>query len=69
MDAIIIEDEVAAAKVLLKLIREEAPEVNVVAQLQSVEDSVAWFKANPMPDLLFMDIHLADGPSFAYSIG
>ncbi len=65
MDAIIIEDEVAAAKVLLKLIREEAPEVNVVAQLQSVEDSVAWFKANPMPDLLFMDIHLADGPSFA----
>ncbi|HPS11617.1 MAG TPA: LytTR family DNA-binding domain-containing protein, partial [Paludibacteraceae bacterium] len=32
--------------------------------LQSVEESVEWFSLNPAPDLVFMDIHLADGSSF-----
>ena len=42
-----------------------APETEIIGVLQSIEESVAWFNENPMPDLVFMDIHLADGSSFA----
>ena len=65
MKALIIEDEVLAAQSLQKLIIEVSPDTEVVTTLQSIEESVAWFDENPMPDLVFMDIHLADGSSFA----
>lgn len=65
MKALIIEDEVLAAQSLQKLITEVAPDTEVITTLQSIEESVAWFDENPMPDLVFMDIHLADGSSFA----
>ena len=65
MKALSIEDEVLAAQSLQKLITEVAPDTEVIATLQSIEESVAWFDENPMPDLVFMDIHLADGSSFA----
>ncbi len=65
MKALIIEDEVLAAQSLQKLITEVASDTEVIATLQSIEESVAWFDENPMPDLVFMDIHLADGSSFA----
>lgn len=65
MKALIIEDEVLAAQSLQKLITEVAPETEIIGVLQSIEESVAWFDENPMPDLVFMDIHLADGSSFA----
>ena len=65
MKAIIIEDEIMAAKTLQKLLGEVSPETEIVAVLESIEDSVAWIEENPMPDLMFMDIHLADGSSFA----
>ena len=64
MKALIIEDEIMAAKTLQKLLGEVSPETEVVAVLESIEDSVAWIEENPMPDLMFMDIHLADGSSF-----
>jgi len=50
---------------LQSLVREINPEVEVVATLQTIEESVEWFGENPMPDMVFMDIHLADGSSFA----
>ena len=65
MKALIIEDETLAAQSLQKLISEVAPDTEVIGVLQSIEESVAWFDENPMPDLIFMDIHLADGSSFA----
>lgn len=65
MKALIIEDEVLAAQSLQKLITEVAPETEIIGVLQSIEESVAWFDENHMPDLVFMDIHLADGSSFA----
>ena len=65
MKALIIEDEVLAAQSLQKLITEVAPETEIIGVLQSIEESVAWFDENPIPDLAFMDIHLADGSSFA----
>ena len=65
MKALIIEDEVLAAQSLQKLVSEVAPDIEIIGMLQSIEESVAWFNENPMPDLVFMDIHLADGSSFA----
>lgn len=65
MKTVIIEDESLAAQALQKLIGEVSPETEIIATLESIEDSVDWLGTHPMPDLLFMDIHLADGSSFA----
>lgn len=65
MKALIIEDEVLAAQSLQKLITEVSPDTVIIGILQSIEESVSWFDENPMPDVVFMDIHLADGSSFA----
>ena len=65
MKALIIEDEVMAAKALQKLLGEVSPNMEIVGVLETIEESVEWLEQNPMPDLMFMDIHLADGSSFA----
>lgn len=64
MKVLIIEDENAAARRLEKLLKEVAPDAVVLRQLDSVEGSVLWLEHNPHPDLIFLDIHLADGASF-----
>jgi DNA-binding LytR/AlgR family response regulator len=65
MQVIIIEDEEFAARRLERMIHEIDPEIQVVAKLESVTASVEWFQNNPVPDLIFMDIHLEDNLSFA----
>ena len=64
MKTLIIEDEAAAIRRLTKLIQEIDANIEVVADLDSIETSLNWLENNPMPDLVFMDIHLADGSSF-----
>lgn len=64
MKVLIIEDENAAARRLEKLLREVEPNILVLQQIDSVEMAVAWLQSNPQPDLIFLDIHLADGSSF-----
>ena len=64
MKALIIEDEIMAAKALKKLLKDVSPDTEIVDVLESIEDSVEWISKHPMPDLMFMDIHLADGSSF-----
>ena len=54
-----------AAQALKKLLGEVSPSMEIVGLLESVEESVEWLENSPMPDLMFMDIHLADGSSFA----
>ena len=61
---LIIEDEEPAAQRLEKLLLEAEPDIEVVGKLESVESSVAWLQKNPHPDLLMLDIQLADGVSF-----
>lgn len=61
---LIIEDEEAAAKRLQKMIAELMPEAQVVKSIVSIASAVQWFKTNELPDLIFADIHLADGESF-----
>ena len=63
-NAVIIEDEAIAAQRLSKMLSEENSDLQVVQVLQTVEDAVEWFGTNVAPDLVFMDIHLADGLAF-----
>lgn len=64
MKIVIIEDEAPSARHLKKMIEQLSPSAQVVQLLESVAASVAYFKSNPLPDLLFVDIHLSDGLSF-----
>lgn len=65
MKVVIIEDESFAAMRLKKMILDYNPDIKIVAELESVAESVKWFKSNPEPDLIFLDIHLEDDLSFA----
>ncbi|MCB0705856.1 MAG: response regulator transcription factor [Saprospiraceae bacterium] len=65
MKILIVEDEPIAAKRLEKLIEEVEPNVQVLTILDSIESTVNWLQTSPVyPDLMFLDIHLADGSSF-----
>jgi two-component system LytT family response regulator len=63
MRAIIVEDEMLAAR-NLQAILNELGNVQVIAVLDSITETVEWFSCNPQPDLMFLDIHLADGSAF-----
>ena len=64
MNVLIIEDEQLAARRLESMVLAYDSTIKVVAKLESVEDSVEWFKNNAHPDLIFLDIHLEDDLSF-----
>ena len=61
---IIVEDETAAVVNLRSMLATVAGDIDVVAVLESVEESVEYFSGSPEADIVFMDIHLADGDSF-----
>ena len=63
MNAIIIEDEYLSASELEHILNEIDPNINIIAKLESVNESINWLKKNTT-DLIFMDIHLGDGESF-----
>lgn len=62
--AVIVEDEFFAAQNLQRMIEDINRNISIVSVLQSVEESLVWFNQNKHPDIVFMDIHLADGNSF-----
>lgn len=62
MKALIIEDETAAANNLRILLSEY--DIEIIDVVESVRDSIDWFERNSAPDLIFLDIHLADGDAF-----
>ncbi len=64
MKVLIIEDEQIAADKLTKLILQYDSKIEILEQFDTVEDTVDWLQQNDVPDLLFLDIHLADGSSF-----
>jgi two-component system, LytTR family, response regulator LytT len=64
MQILIIEDEKPNAKRLHNLLKEINPEIHVVEILESVADSIEWFASNKEPDLILMDVRLADGLCF-----
>ena len=64
MNAIIIEDEKLAAERLEGLLKDIDPFINVTAKLTSIDESVKWLSQNKT-ELIFLDIQLSDGLSFA----
>ena len=61
---VIVEDETAAAVNLRNMLTSLIPDVEIVEVLESVEESVEFFQGDVDADVVFMDIHLADGDSF-----
>jgi two-component system LytT family response regulator len=64
MIVVLIEDEPLVAKDLVKLITRVDKEIQIAAVIGSVEAARKYFSTNPMPELIFADIQLADGVSF-----
>ena len=64
MRILIIEDEKLARDKLKSMLHRLDPGIEVLAQLESVKDTVHWLHTNPPPDLAFVDIQLSDDHSF-----
>lgn len=64
LNAIIIEDERPALENLVTTIHAVADDVNIVATLSSVKESIEFLSTNPDADLIFSDVQLSDGLSF-----
>ncbi|HEX7847995.1 MAG TPA: LytTR family DNA-binding domain-containing protein [Chitinophagaceae bacterium] len=64
MKVLIIEDEELAVKKLRKTLQSVDETAEVVGIADSIRSSVNWLENNPAPDLILMDIELADGQSF-----
>ena len=64
MNVVIIEDEELTANDLAGTILKIDNRVQISAILSSVKESVAYFRENRKPDLIFCDIQLGDGLSF-----
>jgi DNA-binding LytR/AlgR family response regulator len=61
---LIIEDEEPAARRLGKMLTGIEPSIEILETIDSVESSVKWLEENGSPDLIMLDIQLADGLSF-----
>jgi DNA-binding LytR/AlgR family response regulator len=61
---LIIEDERPAQRLLKEMLAELDYEIEIVGCLNSIKSSVEWFKNNPHPELVLLDIQLSDGISF-----
>ncbi len=64
MQILIIEDEPRAANQLQNLLTKSTLYYQLLDIIDTVEDAIIWFAKNTAPDLVFMDIQLADGLSF-----
>ena len=62
MTALIIEDELPSARKLERLLYDF--DIHVLANLTTLKESISWFQKNNQPDILFLDIQLADGLCF-----
>lgn len=65
MRILIVEDEELAVKKLQKTLAAVDSSATVVGTTDSIQGTVEWLNENPAPDLILMDIELADGQSFA----
>jgi len=63
MKTLVIEDEILAARHLISVLN-EVGNIEVIDILDSIKSSVLWFETHQLPDLVFMDIHIADGSAF-----
>ncbi|MGM9709779.1 MAG: LytR/AlgR family response regulator transcription factor [Prevotella sp.] len=64
--AVIIEDEIPAARLLLSMLSSIRPQWETTIIPGSVDEAAEWFGTHSHPDLIFLDIHLADGNAFDF---
>jgi two-component system, LytTR family, response regulator LytT len=64
MTVLLIEDEMLAAERLSLIIKQYDSTIIILDVIESVESAVEWLSTKAHPDLLMVDIHLADGHSF-----
>jgi DNA-binding LytR/AlgR family response regulator len=64
MNVLIIEDELPARAKLKSMLSIIQPDIHILAELGSVEESLAWLNGHPEPDLAFVDVQLSDDHSF-----
>ncbi len=64
MKVVIIEDEKLSAEHLTVLLQKIDPAITLVKYFDTIKTSVKAFKEGLNADLIFMDVHLADGNSF-----
>ena len=64
MKILILEDEPRAANQLENALKACGFTYDLLGIIDSVEEACNWFEENAHPDLVFMDIQLADGLSF-----
>jgi len=64
MNILIVEDEDLAVKKIQKTLLSVEGAANVVGVTDSIKSTVEWLEQNDTPDLILMDIELADGQSF-----
>lgn len=65
MTGIILEDEVFARNRLARLIEEVRPELKIIGQFSSVEETAKFLmNLDKQPDIAFLDIQVEDGNSF-----
>ncbi|MCK5207224.1 MAG: response regulator transcription factor [Cyclobacteriaceae bacterium] len=64
MKVLIVEDEQIAANRLEKLLLNSSHDIQVLAKLDTIKRTIEWLEEETNPDLIFMDIQLADGLCF-----
>lgn len=64
MKVLVIEDEIKTAKALGRMIVAIQPEATIVQYIESVAMAVEYLSGSELPDVIFMDIQLADGNCF-----
>ncbi|MEP7302949.1 MAG: DNA-binding response regulator, partial [Caldimonas sp.] len=64
MKLFLAEDEAPARERLIETIARVEPGARIVGVAGSVREAAAWLAGHPPPDLLLLDVQLADGLSF-----
>lgn len=65
MNVLIIEDEVMAQKSLTRVLKQNFPDMDIVAYLDSVKSAIEWLSKNgDSIEIIFMDVELSDGVCF-----
>ena len=64
MKILSVEDEELAVKKLTKTVNAVDETAEIIGVADSIKSTVEWLEKNPAPDLILMDIELADGQSF-----
>jgi two-component SAPR family response regulator len=63
MNVLIVEDEQASADKLIRYLNELRPEWNVLSATASIKQTLDYLNSNPEPDIIFLDVQLANEES------